>query len=100
MENKNNINSRLADEYLYLKQQIPDAPQYSELPDDVIVEAANGKRDLFSAYLCYLHKEKVKISAAQKTQEAAQTASAGKMNSIGDNTSLLEQGFLSGLWSK
>lgn len=96
-----NTNMRLADEYLYLKQQIPNAPEYSKLPDSVIIEASGGKRDLFSAYLCYLHKEQTKIEAAKKTQQAAQNASAGTMNrGNGDNISPMEMGFLNGLWSK
>ncbi len=95
------VNSRLADEYINLKAEMPEAPEYSDLPDFVIREAAEGKRDLYSAYLCYLHKEKKKIDAAKNTQEAATTASSGAMgqNSTDDITSA-ERSFLSGLWSK
>ncbi len=95
------VNSRLADEYINLKEEMPNAPEYSDLPDSVIIEAAEGKRDLYSAYLCYLHKEKMKIDAAKNTQNAANTASSGKMgqNSADDITSA-ERSFLSGLWSK
>lgn len=100
-ENIKNINSRLADEYLELKNQFPDAPQYCDLPDSVIVEAAQGKRDLYSAYLCYLHKEKQKIDAANKSQDAANAAGLGKMsNTDADVMSSADRGFLSGLWSK
>lgn len=96
-----NVNSRLADEYLELKNQFPDAPHYCDLPDSVIVEAAQGKRDLCSAYLCYLHKEKQKIDAANKTREAANAASSGKMsNTEADVMSSADRGFLSGLWSR
>ncbi len=96
-----NVNSRLADEYLELKNQFPDAPQYCDLPDSVIVEAAQGKRDLCSAYLCYLHKEKQKIDAANKTQEAANAASSGKMsNTEADVMSSADRNFLSGLWGR
>lgn len=95
------VNSRLAEEYLMLKSEMPDAPEYINLPDSVIVEAAKGKRDLYSAYLHYLHKEKKEIDAAQKTQQAAATASSGKMaiNSVDDVTSA-ERSFLSGLWGR
>lgn len=97
----NEINSRLANEYLMLKKEIPDAPQYSKLPNSVILEAAEGKRDLYSAYLHFLHKEKVKIEAAKKTQTAANTASSGKMGKGGeDNMSSSDRNFLLGLWSK
>ena len=95
------VNSRLADEYMMLKNQMPDAPEYSKLPDSVIIEAAGGKRDLYSAYLCYLHKEKIKTDAEIKRQKTAKDASAGTMKSdVGDNISSSERGFLSGLWGK
>lgn len=95
------INSRLAEEYLMLKKEMPQAPQYSELPNAVILEAAEGKRDLYSAYLHYLHKEKLKIDAAKKSQIAAKTASLGKMSKGSeDNMSSSDRNFLLGLWSK
>ena len=95
------VNSRLADEYIDLKSEMPDVPDYSDLPDSVIREAAEGKRDLYSAYLRYLYKEKIKIDAAKNTQQAATSASSGAMgrNSQDDITSA-ERGFLSGLWSR
>lgn len=100
-ERVNSVNNRLANEYMSLKQEIPDAPDYSALPDSVIIEAAQGKRDLYSAYLCYLHKEKQKIDAANKTKEAANAASVGKMsNTEADVSSLVDRGFLSGLWGR
>ncbi len=100
-DTKKCVNSRLADEYLYLKQQIPEAPEYSALPDSVILEAANGRRDLFSAYLCHLHEEKEKIDAAKKSKDAASTASLGEMGNCGnDFANSLERDFVVGLWSK
>lgn len=96
-----NTNSRLAEEYIELKNQFPNAPEYSALPDSVIMEAVQGKRDLYSAYLCYLHQEKMKIDAENKTREASKTASSGKMSNTGaDFISSAERSFLSGLWSK
>ena len=95
------INSRLADEYITLKAEMPDAPDYNELPDSVIIEAAQGKRDLYDAYLRYLHKEKRKIDAAKHTQEAAAFASSGAMRGdSGENMNSSERNFLSGLWGK
>ncbi len=95
------VNSRLADEYIEMKRHFPEAPEYSELPDSVIIEAAQGKRDLYSAYLCYLHKEKQKIEAAQKIKDASNAASSGKMSNTDANLSPSEErNFLSGLWSK
>ncbi|MBR6502283.1 MAG: hypothetical protein IKT42_02465 [Clostridia bacterium] len=100
-ENIKNVNLRLADEYITLKTEIPNAPQYSELPDSVIIDAASGNRDLYSAYLHYLNKEKIKIEAANKTKEAANAASTGKMGtSSGNNLNSTERKFLSGLWQR
>ncbi len=100
-EIRHSVNSRLADEYLMLKSHMPDAPEYNALPDSVIIEAAEGKRDLYSAYLCYLHKEKLNIDAAKKTENLASKASSGTMKSdSGDNISSAERRFLSGLWGK
>ena len=96
-----NINTRLANEYMTLKTEIPNAPDYSELPDSVIREAAKGERDLYSAYLHYLNKERMKVEAANKTKEAASAASLGKMSTnSGDNISSADRKFLSGLWQK
>ncbi len=100
-KDRENVSSRLANEYMTLKTEIPDAPDYSELPDSVIIDAAKGKRDLCSAYLHYLHKERMKIDAANKTKEAASAASLGKMSTnSGDNVSSSDRKFLSGLWQK
>ncbi len=94
------INLKLADQYINLKQEMPNAPDYCNLPNEVIIEAASGKKDLFSAYLCYLYKEQNKINAAQKTQKTASEASLGEMRSGGDTMSSAEKSFLNGLWSK
>lgn len=98
---KQSVYSRLADEYIMLKSEMPDAPEYNALPDSVIIEAAEGKRDLYSAYLRYLHKEKTKIDAAKKVKDAATAASTGTMKSGGeDNISSTDRNFLSGLWGR
>ncbi len=96
-----NVNSRLAEEYLVLKREMPNAPDYKDLPDAVIIEAADGNRDLLSAYLCHLNREKTKIDAAKKAYEAANNASSKSMKSTSsDNKNSQERSFLSGLWSK
>lgn len=94
------LQSRLADEYIELKREIVDAPEYAALPDEVIREAASGKRDLYSAYLRYLHKQKTKIDAAKQSQDAAAKASAGSFEGQSEQMSSEEQQFLAGLWGK
>ena len=92
--------SRLAEEYRELKAEIADAPEYSALPDEVIREAASGKRDLYSAYLRHLHKESRKVNAAKQTAATAEAAAAGSMDSDSENVSSAEQQFLAGLWGR
>ncbi len=95
------IQSRLADEYIELKKEIPDIPDFAQLPDSVIKEAASGKRDLLSAYLRYERSESKKIDAANKSQQAAAEASAGSMaQTEADNMSSFDKGFLEGLWGR
>lgn len=95
------IFSRLADQYIELKKEVSDAPEYDKLPDEVIIEAASGKRDLYSSYLCYLNRERIKKEAALKSQQAADNASAGRMGGqSGENISTRERSFLDGLWGK
>ena len=94
---KTDIRTRLADEYIELKSDVPDAPEYAQLPDSVIKEAATGKRDLLSAYLRWERKEKAKIEAAKKAEETANNATAGGMKSSeNENASLVDE-FTKGL---
>ena len=95
---KNDTRSRLADEYIQLKAEIPEVPEYDKLPDSVIREAASGKRDLLSAYLLYQRKQEKQIEAAKITEKAAQSASTGQMKSDEENDSSLTAAFSSGVW--
>ncbi len=98
---RQSVESRLADEYRELKAEITDAPEYSALPDSVIREAASGKRDLYSAYLRYLHNQKTKVDTVQKAAEEAASASAGSMEAGNvEHLSSDERQFLAGLWDK
>lgn len=97
---KTDISTRLAEEYLELKAEIPDVADYNSLPDSVIREAASGKRDLLSAYLRYERREKGKIEAAQKTEQAASKATAGgKDSEVDENRSAFDE-FTAGLWGR
>lgn len=99
-QNKEKISSRLADEYISLKAEIPEVPEYEKLPDSVIRDAASGKRDLLSAYLLWLRKQEKQIDAAKKTEEAASTASAGQMKTQENNSNALGDVFSAGVWGK
>lgn len=92
---------RLADEYIELKSEIPEVPDFANLPPSVVREAASGKRDLLSAYLRYQMTESKKIDAADKSEAAAAAASAGsKAGTYADNMSSFDKALLNGLWGR
>ena len=99
-QTKENTRSRLADEYIALKAEIPEVPEYEKLPDSVIRDAASGKRDLLSAYLLWQRREEKQIAAAKETQQVASAASAGQMNTSEDSDSSLSDIFSDGVWGR
>ena len=99
-QKKTDIRIRLADEYIELKREIPDVPEYENLPDSVIREAASGKRDLLSCYLRWERQENIKIEAAKKTEQAANNASAGQMQTSENRDGSLADAFGAGVWGR
>lgn len=97
---KKTTQSRLAEEFIELQREFPEVAEFKDLPDSVIVEASQGKRDLMSCYLKYLHTENKRIKAAEVTAAAASISSAGSMSSAGGEISNEERQFLAGLWDK
>lgn len=77
-EQQDNLESRLADEFIELQKEFPDVKDFSALPSSVKKAAADGK-NLCDAYLRHLHTEKKKIDAANASAEAAKKASGGNL---------------------
>jgi hypothetical protein len=61
-EKQDNLESRLADEFIELQKEFPDIKDFTALPSSVKKAAADGK-NLCDAYLRHLHTEKKKIDA-------------------------------------
>lgn len=96
-KNEQDLNQRLADEFLELKGEFPQYAEYGNLPQEVRREAENG-RDLMSALLLHQHRQN-KIAAQEKESEAAAAkASAGSMNGQSNDESSDIKEFLAGLW--
>ena len=77
-EQQDNLESRLADEFIELQKEFPDIKDFSALPSSVKKAAADGK-NLCDAYLRHLHTENKKIEAAKASAEAAKKASGGNL---------------------
>jgi hypothetical protein len=77
-EQQDNLESRLADEFIELQKEFPDVKDFTALPSSVKKAAADGK-NLCDAYLRHLHTENKKIEAAKASADAAKKASGGNL---------------------
>ena len=95
-----NINTRLANEFIELQKEFPELQEFADLPESVRRAAAEGK-DLTHAYLLHQHRENKKIAAAKASEEAAAAKSAGSMaDKPVDTQSDAEKRFLDALWGR
>ena len=72
-----NINRRLASEFVDLQKDFPDITAFDALPKSVRREAAEGSIPLKYAYALHLQREQAKINAAAKAAKSAASASTG-----------------------
>lgn len=94
-----NINRRLATEFVELQKDFPDIASFDSLPKSVKREAAEGNIPLKYAYALHLQREQAKITAADKAAKAAATASAGTAKSgVADGTNPEIAQMMSALW--
>lgn len=96
-EKEQNLNNRLANEFVELKTEFPEFAEFKDLPAEVKREAAKG-RDLLSCYLRYKHNEDMKIMAAKKTAEENSKATTGSGESAEPMGDSITTAMLSGLW--
>ncbi len=90
-----NINTRLANEFIELQKEFPELSEFADLPESVRRSAAEGK-DLTHAYLLHQHRENKKIAAAKASEEAAAAKSAGSLvGSVAED--MVGDAFLKGL---
>ena len=95
-ERKDNLESRLADEFIELQKEFPEVEQFSDLPKSVKSAAAKGQ-NLLSEYLRFKHSEAKKAKAAEATAEAAKHASTGNMSTVEGHQSAMDA-LMSGLY--
>lgn len=97
-EAEQNENSRLANEFLSMKEDFPELTDFASLPN-AVKKAARDGMSLSHAYLLYLHKENKKIAAEKQNAESAAKRSTG---SIADSeaTDFVGDAFLRGLAGK
>lgn len=94
-----NLNERLADEFISLKGEFPEYVEYGNLPAEVRREAEGGK-DLMTALLLHRHREEKAATQAKEQAAAAAKATAGSLSGETDNESADVNEFKAGLWGR
>lgn len=92
-----NINTRLANEFIELQKEFPELKEFANLPESVRRAAAEGK-DLTHAYLLHQHRENKKIAEAKASEAKAAASSAGSMATSGDAVDNSTSALMKGLW--
>ncbi len=94
------LNQRIADDFLKMKADFPELTDYAALPNDVKRAAVNGT-PLKYAFLEYKYAQEKATTAAKEQAAAAAKKSVGSMSSdTADNVSEAERKFLNSLWSR
>lgn len=93
------VHVRVAKEFFELQKEFPNLSSIDDVPDSVLFDAVNNKRNLYDAYLRYQSKESRKIEAAQQAEASAKKSSAGSLEG-GEvsHASNAESAFFEGLW--
>jgi len=98
---KDNINHRLAEEFLELQREFPQAQDFGALPDWVKECSAIEGVPLKYAYAMHVCKEQAKISAAESTQRAAANSATRSLKSeASDGTSPEMASVYKALWGQ
>lgn len=90
------LNQRIADDFLKMKADFPELTDYAALPNEVKRAAANGT-PLKYAYLDYKYAQEKATAAAKAQAEAAAKKSTGSM-ATDDGVDSAENALLKGLW--
>lgn len=90
---------RIATEFLELQKEFPELENINKVPDSVIIDAVENKRNLIDAYLRYANKESRRVQAAQQAAQVAKKSTPGSLEG-GElsHESEAESAFLNGLW--
>ena len=91
------LNRRIADDFLKMKADFPEVTDYASLPAEVKRQAVNGTPLKF-AYLEYKYAQEKAATAAKEQAAAAAKKSAGSM-ATGEGGNSAENALLRGLWN-
>ena len=91
---------RIAKEFLELQKEFPELENINKVPDSVIIDAVENKRNLIDAYLRYANKESRRVQAAQQAAQTAKKSTTGSLEG-GELTheSEAESSFIKGVWN-
>ncbi len=89
--------AQIAEDYLALKNLIPDVESIDKLPKEVLKMVKNG-RDLVSAYLLNKEIENQRIIAANKKENEAAKSSTGSLHTNENSKTDLGDEFAKGVW--
>ena len=91
------LNQRIADEFLKMKGDFPELTDYAALPNEVKRQAVNGT-PLKYAYLDYKYASEKAAASAKAQAEAAAKKSTGSM-ATGEGGNSTTNALLQGLWN-
>ena len=78
-EPESDITHRLAEEFIYLREEFPSVERPEQLPDVVLDMAADQSISLFDAYLRFCHEERKRVQREEECRRQAAERSAGSL---------------------
>lgn len=84
---REDVNKRLASDYLALRSEFPDLQEFDKVPKKVVECAVKNGTSLLHEYLAYQHKESKKVAAAQAVQKQNEKSSVGAQVNTDSNGS-------------
>lgn len=95
------LEERLADEFLVLRQAVPEITDFREVPADAVELAVSGGIPLLDAYLRIQYGEQRRAEEARKAAQAAAAASAGRQSDgTGETADPVLEAVLRGIWER
>lgn len=95
------LEERLADEFLVLRQAVPEITDFREVPADAVELAVTGGIPLLDAYLRIQYGEQRRAEEARKAAQAAAAASAGRQSDgTGETADPVLEAVLRGIWER
>lgn len=95
------LEERLADEFLALRQAVPEITDFREVPAAAVELAVSGGIPLLDAYLRIRYEEQRRAEEARKAAQAAAAASAGRQSDgTGETADPVLEAVLRGIWER